>query len=141
MANVIGRKKGFTLIELMVTVAIVGILASIATSSYSKYVTRSKRAEAFGAVLQAAQAMERLRSRSFSYASALAGTTFSTRVPSDGSGTQTYTLSLTNHTASTYTILAVPMGAQASDGNISLTHTGQKIWANSNCWPDGGNSC
>jgi len=66
----ITRKKpaGFTLIELMVAVAIVGILASIAIPSYTKYVQRSKRTEAMVALMQAAQIQEKFYSQNLKYA-------------------------------------------------------------------------
>ena len=66
--------KGFTLIELMVTVAIVGILASIALPSYSSYVARARRADARTQLLQAAQFMQRFYAANDSYAANRAGT-------------------------------------------------------------------
>jgi type IV pilus assembly protein PilE len=55
----ITRSNGFTLIELMITVAIVGILAAVALPSYNQYIQRSHRANARNALIQAAQWMER----------------------------------------------------------------------------------
>lgn len=60
---------GFTLVELLVTVAIVAILASIAYPSYQNSVRRSHRTEAAGKVLEMAQRLERIRAQTFSYAS------------------------------------------------------------------------
>lgn len=54
-----GRLRGFTLVELMVAVAVVALLAAIAIPSYSAYVIRGKRAQAKAALLQAAQFLER----------------------------------------------------------------------------------
>ena len=53
------RPLGFTLIELMIVLAIVGILSAIAFPSYTKYVAKGKRAEARAALLESAQYMER----------------------------------------------------------------------------------
>ena len=74
------QQKGFTLIELMVVVAIVGILVAVALPSYTDYVIRSKRADATGALMAATNAMERWRANNFSYAGATVGTTFATNV-------------------------------------------------------------
>ncbi len=126
------KQQAFTLIELMVTVAIVGILAGIAYPSYQDSVMASRRADAEGALLGFANAMERHFTETNSYLGA--GTTsgntgaptiFSTTSPVDG-GTPYYNLTINAATASSYTLNAAPTGAQANDkcGTLSLTHTG-----------------
>ena len=67
------KQSGFTLIEIMITVAIVGILAAVALPSYTSYVARGKRAEVRANMLEAAQFMERYYSTNFRY-TATAGT-------------------------------------------------------------------
>ena len=56
------NQRGFTLIELMIVIAIVGILAAVAYPSYAEYIRRGHRAEARAALLQGAQWMERAAS-------------------------------------------------------------------------------
>lgn len=126
------QQNGFTLIELMVTVAIVGILASIAYPSYQESVMKSRRADAKGALLGLANAMERHFTETNSYLGA--GTTsgntgaptiFSATSPVDG-GTPYYNLTINAATASSYLLKATPIGAQANDkcGTLSLTQAG-----------------
>ena len=127
-------QTGFTLIELMITVAIVGILASIAIPSYQSSVMKSRRADAKGALLGFENAMERYFTVNNSYLGAGAGggdtgtpTIFSGTSPVDG-GTPYYNLTINAATASTYTLNATPTGAQSNDkcGTLTLTHTGVK---------------
>jgi len=68
------RQQGFTLIELMITVAIIGILSSVAVPSYMSYVTKSKRTEAKTEVLRIAQLQESYYVQNLSYAKKLNGT-------------------------------------------------------------------
>ncbi len=109
---------GFTLIEIMVTVAIVGILAAIALPSYHQYIARGKRAEARAAILQAEGWLERFYTETNAYVNNPAGdanTAFNTRfsmVP--GSGPANYNFSLAA-TTNTYTITLAPAGSMAND--------------------------
>jgi type IV pilus assembly protein PilE len=61
-------KNGFSLIELMIAVAIVGILASIAVPAYNSYVRRANRSDATRTMILDAQALERCYSQNFTYA-------------------------------------------------------------------------
>jgi type IV pilus assembly protein PilE len=138
---------GFTLIELMVTVAIVGILAGIAYPSYQDSVMKSRRADVKGVVLGLANAMERNFTITNSYlgAAGTAGTPADTGTPriySIPAETATYyTVTISAATASSYTLSAAPTGAQANDscGSLTLTHTGFKGVTGTgatvaNCW-------
>ena len=118
---------GFTLIELMITVAIVGILVSIAYPSYQDSIMKSRRVDAQGALMGFANAMERNYTVNNSYPSA--GTTgiYAATSPVDG-GTAYYNLSISASTSSAYQIQAAPTGAQANDkcGTLTLDQTGAR---------------
>ncbi|MEO1957048.1 MAG: type IV pilin protein [Methylophilaceae bacterium] len=137
-------KNGFTLIELMISVAIIGILASIAYPSYQQSILRSRRADAQGALLGLANAMERYFTENNTFLGA-SGTAvapanigpprvFAQQSPTGG-GIAYYGLTIQAATANTYTLLAAPIGPQAGDncGNLQITQTGAKLPAPP-CW-------
>lgn len=128
------KSSGFTLIELMIVVAVIGILSAIALPSYKEYVTRGKRAEARAEVLNAEGWLERYYTENNRYsdtASSTVNAAFSSRfgvVPA--SGATTYNITLTLPTAApfgvSYTITATPTGSMTGDacGNYTKTSTG-----------------
>jgi type IV pilus assembly protein PilE len=127
-------QQGFTLIEVMVVVVILGILAAIAIPNYTEHVNRGRRTEAKTALLQIAQWQERRRTEAGGY---------STSLPSGltSVGT-TYTIALaTGATATAYTLTATRAGSMANDvcGDFTLTHLGVQSTANgtrtaAECW-------
>lgn len=130
-------QKGFTLIELMLVVVIIGVLSSIALPSYNKYVVKSKRTAAQAALSEFASAMERHRLRTGTYIGAVDGdgkpVIFSDQVPIDG-GSKTYDLTA-ELDATTYTLTASPVGSQQPDGKLTLEHTGKRCWGDDSCEP------
>jgi type IV pilus assembly protein PilE len=136
------KQIGFTLVELMITVAIIGILTSVGYPSYTKYIQKSKRSEAQAALVSMATAMEQWRvENNNSYAGVTVGTgataIYTDKVPTDGSGTQSYTLSIPILAAGNYTLKAVPYATQAGDecGYLTLDSTGIKASeSGSSCW-------
>ncbi|MFK3799916.1 type IV pilin protein [Pseudomonas sp. NPDC088444] len=131
MRNAKHSQRGFTLIELTVTVAIIAILATVAYPAYTKYVLRGYRSEGLSMLNDAVARMERYYAQNNSYANATLQSIglSTTSVSSINSATGRYTLSLTpSPTATTYTVLATAANAQTSDacGNLSIDQAGNK---------------
>lgn len=117
-----GSITGFTLIELMIVVAIVGILLAIALPSYRSYVQRGDRAAARAALSEAQQFMERYYTVNNTFASASLPSRFSS-VPT---GAPKYSITVGNLATTTFTLTATPIGTVEKCGNLTLTHTGVK---------------
>lgn len=123
--------NGFTLIELMVVVAIVGILAAIAYPSYQNSVIKSKRADAKSALMELSNWMERYYTTTGCYTSGgcAAGTTTAPTLPftnAPKSGTANYALTVTV-TPNTFTLTATPQSNTPDNcGALTLDNTGVK---------------
>lgn len=130
-------KSGFTLIEVMITVAIIGIISAFAYPSYQEYVVRSKRADGMSALLQLQQAMERYKVANYDYNISSVTDVFTDQVPVDG-GKPYYTLSAESTNGGIgYLLTAKPTGSMAGKKDLTLTHTGARTWGTKSCWPQG----
>ena len=132
------RVRGFTLIELMVTVTIVAVLTAIALPSYASYIARARRIDARGHLVQAAQFMQRFYAANDSFSSDRAGNNVIDQFPgslkqSPSDSAKLYDLAipvgaapLTNPMGFTLHMVPVASGAMAQDpcGTFTLTSTG-----------------
>jgi type IV pilus assembly protein PilE len=113
---------GFTLIELMVTVAIIGILASVAYPSYIESVRKSNRADAKSTMMQVANQEERYYTENNVYGTITAIGNATNPVPSQ-SGKHNIAV-VTANAGATYTITATPVQTDSTCGNLTITNTG-----------------
>jgi len=123
------RGAGFTLIELMITVAVVAILAAIAYPSYLSQIQKSRRTDAKTALLDLATREERYFSINNAYASTAAALNYGGTFPINvlTGGTAFYQLSVTASTTTTLSATATPVGVQLSDtqcGTYSIDQLG-----------------
>ena len=122
------RNSGFTLIELMIVVAIVGILSAVAYPSYTEYIRRGSRSEATAALMEAQQFMERYYGANNRYSTAANGNpALPARLQNIPASSTRYTLSVAA-TVNSYTLTATPLGSMLADkcGSLTITNTGVK---------------
>jgi type IV pilus assembly protein PilE len=127
------RQKGFTLVELMVTVAIIGVLSAVAIPMYGSYVLRTRLNDAFTSLASVQPAAEQFWSNNHTFVGF-------DRMPPD---TPNFTYTLSNATASTYTVTAAGRGATNGFG-YSIDQAGARVttavptgWTSSTtCWVD-----
>jgi len=119
------KRKGLTLIEVMIVVAIIGILAAIALPTYNNHIIRARRAEAKIALMDLSARMERYFAENNTYATAsiAAGNAITDLLLSDQSSEGWYTLSISAQNATTYTLQASPNGTQAAEDTGCATFT------------------
>jgi len=137
MQSTTRRPDGFTLIELMIVIAIIAILVGIAFPSYQQYVLRSGRADGQAVLLQAAQTLERCFTRYSAFNNSACALQQGDTLDSEN---EKYLLTVTTVDANDFLLTASPQGGQAADtecGNLTLTANGTKGAASGNvddCW-------
>jgi type IV pilus assembly protein PilE len=120
------QRNGFTLIEVMITVVIIAILASIALPSYSRYVIRAKRSAAQAQMMDIANRQQQflLANRNYADKTTLAASGYT--LPAEVAANYDYTITLSTTGVPGYVLTFTPAGNQASDGNLTLNNEGAK---------------
>lgn len=134
--------KGFTLVEILITVAILGILAAIALPGYRDSQLRSGRADGKSALMEVASMQERFYSSNNSYsteANPLSSPTLTTYYSSNGNYAVTVAACGGGTIANCFIATATPQDSQANDscGNLTLTNTGVRAASGGTqdvCW-------
>lgn len=139
----IKNTKGFTLIEILIAVLIVGILAAVALPSYQAHIKKASRAAAETQLIQLASLQEKIFLNSTGYSASLTGNYTGTAAGGLGLATANstdgkYVFTIANDAAvppQTFTITATPVAGttQAGDGNLSIDQSGKQLW-NGNHW-------
>jgi type IV pilus assembly protein PilE len=137
------KASGFTLIEVMIVVAVVAILSAIAYPSYQRYVMRAKRADAEQLMMQIDSRQKQILIEQRAFATAIGAIVTPQGWTCTGAGTVpgtctnaaysiTFNPTVANSaTPPSYTICATALGSQASDGYLALASTGTKVRATS----------
>ncbi|TXT36029.1 MAG: fimA [Comamonadaceae bacterium] len=130
--------RGFTLIEIMVVVAIVGVLAAVAIPSYTSYIARANRADARTQLMQAALFMQKFYAANDSYKTDRSGSKIEDTIPtslknSPAEGTALYTLSLQTVNDADFEFHMVPVASQKMNndkcGAFTINSNGVKgVW-------------
>jgi type IV pilus assembly protein PilE len=119
------KTLGFTLIELMIVVAIIAILAAIAYPSYQDSVRKTKRADGKAAIVELANFMERFFTENNTYV----GAAEPADITSDN-----YAVTISAQSATAYTLQAAPFGPQTADTCGTMTLTSTNVGNPANCW-------
>ena len=134
------KSNGFSLIELMIVIVIIGVLLSISVPAYNNYVQEARRADAHAALLDIAAREERFVAQNNTYTtdiSSAAGLNLDRNTSAEEFYNMTVTPCAGGTIATCYVITATGVGSQAQDdGCTTITYdsAGTKSGATANCW-------
>ena len=138
-----GWSRGFTLTELLIALAIVAILTTVALPLYTNYQLRTHRTQAMADLSACAQALERFYTVNFTYVGAAAAfpgapTVAGCSAVSPQNGTARYNISVQAADATTFTLRAAPVAGspQAGNGALELLATDERRWYRNSDDPD-----
>jgi type IV pilus assembly protein PilE len=117
------QQRGFNLMELMIAVAIIGIIVAVAVPSYQGHMQSTRRVSVTACLTELGQLMERSYITAMAYAQTLPATSCQNEL------TDFYTLTLEDKSATTFTLKATPKGIQEKDslcGVLTLNQAGAK---------------
>jgi len=128
LSKSISKHQGFTLIEMMIVVAIIGVLAAIAYPSYQQYVIKTKRTDMMSEMQNIASEIESRKLAQGSYSAISAGVKTDFAIAYPRQGTQLYDVTITDPLVAKWTMTATPKaGSQmANDGTLSLNYQNNK---------------
>lgn len=128
--------RGFTLIELMIVIAIIGILAGVGYPAYTNAVMKGNRADAIDSLLSLAGRMEEFYMNNDTYVGTTINAAGTGTVGSNKTSDDLYTLSIAATDAFSYTLNATPKGTDTECGTLILNSLGQKTASTgaADCW-------
>lgn len=129
------KQKGFTLVELIVVLAVLGVLAAIAIPMYSNYRTKAYRTAAKASLVESAQSMERYFTRNNTYVGSTIGSIPGGDQVEEWTEGQKYRLTIQAFTATVFTLRATPQFTENKCGFLEIEETGAKSSeVAGNCW-------